>query len=206
MKNRLFSSIASTQLWRGTYNAAARRAFRRDNGVALFLAISLLALLSVMGASYMRFMSLELDGSDIRVRRMRARHYAAAGVYNAAGHIQAALAADELPAPDYIFSYPLYDGRHDPETYRPTELTAYVAEARVSVGVFDQEAWTERFASTPDWPGDGRVFRVVSAAMVQRAVPGGMHTLARHAVEAVLVSDGNGCEILCWSAHQEDTS
>ncbi len=168
------------------------------SGVALFLAISLLALFSVLGASYMRFMSIELDDSDMRIRQMRARQYAAAGVNSAAGNIAASLAADRSPDGAYVFLYPLYDGRYDVETNTPTALTAYTAEARVAVAHLDQDGWQGFFPDGPSWPGPDRAFHVVSIARVQQAVPGQMRTLATHAVEAVMLGDADGCDTVFW--------
>jgi len=163
---------------------------RHDKGVALFLAISFLALFSVLGASYMRFMSLELDETDMRIRDMRVRNYATAGINNAAGHIRSALLAGEAPRSSYTFSYAVY-GESQEATEQPLSiLSTYTAQTRASVRELGKEEWDRRFANNGlSWPGSMRAFCITAKAELQRAVSGSIITLAGHAMEAVLVME-----------------
>lgn len=171
---------------------------RGNSGMALFLAISLLALFSVLGASYMRFMSLELDDSDMRIRDMRIRNYATAGINSAAGHIQSAFLAGGQPPPSYVFTYAVY-GEAQEKTSNPLHpLATYTAQARVSVEVLDNQEWNSRVTEKVPWPGEGRAFCITSIAELQRAVPGGIITLADHAVEAVMIAHETQCRFLTW--------
>lgn len=156
-------------------------------GIALFLAISLLALFSVLGASYMRYMSLELDESDLRIRDMRVRQYAAAGINSAIGQMRAVLLANDAPAESYAFSYPVYGQTQEEDDGLPKSLSTYTAEAKVDVKPIEKEDWENRFVNGTPWPGIGRAFRLVSSAIIQRALPGKIVSVAHQSTEAVLV-------------------
>ena len=174
---------------------------RRDKGVALFLAISFLALFSVLGASYMRFMSLELDETDMRIRDMRVRNYATAGINNAAGHIRSALLAGKLPRTSYTFTYSVY-GESQEVTEQPLQLLpTYTAQAQVSVQELDKKDWDSRIANDNlPWPGPMRAFCITSNAELQQAIPGSIITLADHAQEAILVMEEKEYHFITWHA------
>lgn len=156
-------------------------------GVALFIAISLLALFSVLGASYVRYMSLELEESDLRIRDMRVRHYATAGINSATGHIHAALMANEVPEAVYTFSYAVYGQTQEEGDDTPQSLSTYTAEAQVEVERIEKDAWESRFVNGTSWPGTGRAFRLLSSAVIQRALPGRIVPVTHQSTEAVLV-------------------
>ena len=175
----------------------------RNSGVALFIAISLLALFSALGASYVRYMSLELDETDMRLRGMRARHYAAAGVYSVSGNIRDALSRGALPLDSHTFSYGLYGDLQGGPKDAPASLDTYNAQARVTVAAMNEDDWNERFSNGPAWPGEKQAFHVISRAQVQRAGPGRMITLAQYAVEAVLIAQSECCDIIYWSVYKD---
>ena len=130
---------------RNRVNASSSTPLNNNRGVALFLAISLLALFSVLGATYMRFMSLELDESNLYVRDMRIRQYADAGVYNAAGHIRTALAQGAAPLKRYAFPFAVYGDTQDGDENQLRALSTYTAEALVSVETLDRNNWESEF-------------------------------------------------------------
>jgi len=167
----------------------SKRCNGNSSGVALFLAISLLALFSVLGASYMRYMSLELEDTEMRIRDMRIRNYATAGINSAAGHIHAAIIAGETPSPSYAFSYAVYGQTQQKDENPLQSLSTYTAEAQVAVEAIGKDVWDSRFVKGISWPGDNHVFRLVSKATIQRAIPGRIITVAHHAVEAILVAE-----------------
>ena len=167
----------------------SKRCNGNSSGIALFLAISLLALFSVLGASYMRYMSLELEETELRIRDMRIRHYATAGINSAAGHIHEAIIAGETPSPSYAFSYAVYGQTQQKDESPLQSLSTYTAEAQVAVEAIEKDVWDSRFVNGASWPGAGRVFRLVSKAAIQRAVPGRIITVAHHSVEAILVAE-----------------
>ncbi len=175
----------------------------RNNGVALFIAISLLALFSALGASYVRYMSLELDETEMRLRNMRARHYAAAGVYSVSGSIRDALSRGTRPQDSHTFSYGLYGELQGGATDAPAALDTYNAQARVTLAPMNEHDWKERFLNGPAWPGETQAFRVISQAQVRRAGPGRMITLAQYAVEAILIAQSECCDIIYWSAYKD---
>ncbi len=194
-------------LFTATTNRAARRQSggrspvqANASGAALFMAISLLALFSLLGAVWMRFVSLELEESDLRIQEMRARHYAAAGVYSAAGHIQQAVSQNTPPAPTHLFSYPLYGKVQGKTDGMPSPLDAYLGEAAVSINPINQQMWDARFANGPIWPGEGHAFLVSSKAELKKAGPGSMLVLAHCAVEAVLIAQNDCCDVIYWNS------
>lgn len=168
-------------------------------GVALFFAISLLALFSVLGSSYMRFMSLELAESEIRVRDIQARYYATAGINSVAGHIYADLSAGELPDSSYTFFYAVYGQGREEDEYLLKPLSTYTAEAQVMVEGIGREAWDRKFMNNVRWPGAGRAFRLVCSAKIQQAIPGRIVTIAHHAVNVVLVAQKEDISFLSWN-------
>ncbi len=169
-----------------------------NKGIALFLAISLLALFSVLGASYMRFMSLELDESDLRIRDIRIRNYATAGINSAAAQVRAALIEGIDPRPAYNFTYAVYGASQESEVNSITPLSTYTAQAHVTVEALKEEAWIARFNNKPEWPGKMRAFCLISAVELQRAVPGKFLTQAKHSVEAVMIMENGEYAFLSW--------
>ncbi len=169
-----------------------------STGVALFLAISLLALFSVLGASYLRYMSLELDESDMRINGMRIRNYAAAGINSVAGHIRSAILAGEQPQQEYVFTYNVYGMSQEKKRMSPKILATYTAQAQVLVKAVDRQEWNDRISEEVPWPGNNRVFCVTSMAKLQRAVPGGIIPLASHSFESIVTISEGECRFLTW--------
>lgn len=77
-------------------------------GAALIAALSMLLLLTMLGTSYVGYMSLEQKESLLSVQTTRARYLADAGVYAAIGQIQAAIRENQVPQTEYTFEIPLY--------------------------------------------------------------------------------------------------
>mgnify|MGYP006296153439 CR=1 FL=1 len=172
-----------------------------DKGVALFIAISFLALFSVLGASYMRFMSLELDETELRIRDMRIRQYATAGINEAAGNIRSALLSDKTPRDSYTFAYAVYGESQEKNNKKPQLLSTYTAQVQATLQELDKAAWDKQFPNADlSFPGPMRVFRILSQAALQRAVPGGIITLTTHAQTAVLVMQGSAYHFLSWQS------
>ena len=108
---------------------------RRNEGAALILAISVLALLAFIGTEYVRSMNLELEASTVDLRQARARLVAAAGVNAAIGALETARAA-EVPTPkieDKRYSFPTYGGIFEDGAMQFVELEGTSAEAVVTV-------------------------------------------------------------------------
>lgn len=175
----------------------------RNKGIALFIAISLLALFSVLGASYMRFMSLELDESDLRIRNIRIRHYATAGINSAAAQVRTALVEGIVPRPAYNFTYAVYGASQESDINSITPLSTYTAQAQITVKALGEEAWEARFNNKPEWPGTMQAFCLVSAVSLQRAIPGKILTQAQHTVEAVMIMENEEYSFLSWHTIKE---
>lgn len=172
---------------------------RADGGVALIIAISFLGLFSLLGASYVRYMSLELESCNVMIRDERARLYAGAGVRSAISALVAARAAGAAPQAAYSFSYGVYGDRQGERRDMPALLPEYKATAEVRVTPLDESAWRDRFRNGPAYPGEARGFELVSDAVLVREVAGrSTKPLARHGVQAVAIARDGACDILYW--------
>lgn len=173
------------------------------SGAALFIALAFLSLFSLLGAAYIRYMSIESDINTRRLNSIRARHYAIAGVHSAAGDIWKWAQEHQTPETQNVYSYGVYGGRPGSHEDCPIPLDTHTAEVRVSVEPVDPATWAARFKSAPPWPGDGKVFHVVSSSQLKRADASGMRTLGRYAVESVLAVEGGQCRIISLGTHWE---
>ncbi len=83
-----------------------------SRGAALLLALSVLALFMFMGTVYIRFMSLEVEISEVRERQHRAQMTAEAGFQIAVGEILQARSKGETIQLDLprIYALPVYTG------------------------------------------------------------------------------------------------
>lgn len=176
----------------------------RRQGTALFLAVSLLALFSVLGASYVRRMTLEKEASDLYVRSLRAELIAQAGVNSGLSVIHEANGKGVIPAVSHLFSYGTYGHVQGTPHETPRALDHYNAQARVDIAPLSLEAWEARYPGGPAWPGENRSYRIVSRAEFSRAGAGMMRPLARHAVEAIALAQADCCEIVAWSTLHEE--
>jgi len=86
---------------------------RRENrGAALLTALAVLFLFSLLGTTYLRYMSIVGDKTALDVRLIRSRHMAGGGVQAAMGEIQAVLndpdALRDLQANGLEIAFPVY--------------------------------------------------------------------------------------------------
>lgn len=81
---------------------------RPDAGVALFVALSLLLVFSMLGTAYVKYMNVELKSTQVDIQKLRGKHLGQSGVYAAIGEIEAAIAHGEAPAGSYQFDMPVY--------------------------------------------------------------------------------------------------
>lgn len=165
-------------------------------GAALFIALAFLSLFSMLGATYLRYMSLELESNTRSVYAVRARHYAIAGLESVMGQIHDNYLKGEAPAPSQVFSYRVYGGEPGTTHETPIPIETHVAEAMVTVSSMDAESWSARFQSAPAWPGAGKAYRVVSSSEIKRASTGEMRLLGKYSVESILAVEENGCRII----------
>lgn len=80
-------------------------------GVALIVALALLALFALLGTAYVSFMTIEYDAARYEVLDVRARTYAEAGITAVVGELRSAVNQDLLPKTNYTIT--LSELRHD---------------------------------------------------------------------------------------------
>ena len=177
-------------------NKTSTRRRSDAQGAALFIALALLSMFSLLGATYVRYMSIELDINARHLHGVRARQYAMAGIQSTMGYIYAGASQGRMPEPTATFSYGVYGQFPGAGDLRPVLMDAYSAEAQVTIHPLDAALWKERFSSGPPWPGEGRAFHVVSKGEVFRADSGRMRLVGKYAVESVLVLRSDHCEII----------
>ena len=111
---------------------------RHENrGAALLTALAVLFLFSLLGTTYLRYMSLVGDETALEVRRIRSRHMAGGGVRAAIGAIQAALndadALRDLQAKGLEIGFPVYRAdRGETEGLAPRERRRGVTTVTVA--------------------------------------------------------------------------
>lgn len=172
-------------------------------GAALFLALAFLSLFSMLGATYVRYMSLELEANARHLHGLRARHYATGGIHSALGQMQEALRQGNVPNAAYTFTFGFYGRSDDSKGDTPVPLDLYAAQAVVSVEPMGPEAWTARFGNETEWPGAGQAYHLVSQSEVVRARTGRMRVIGKHAIACVVVSGAEDYQILAWGTHRE---
>lgn len=181
-------------------------------GAALLMALGMLALFSVLGAAYVRAMSLEDDAAALRARRARTAEAAGGAVRGAAEALRRTLAAgggldgladrtlrmpvqvltrtDRGTGEDALTPQPL------PDTFVRVRLT--VAEMDPAAAAADDPA---AGAVRGIAPAEGRLFRITArAALVEGA---GDRDRTPAAVEAVALVDGGGAVFVYWNGTDE---
>lgn len=173
------------------------------SGAALFIALAFLSIFSLLGAAYIRHMSIESDVNARQLNQIRARHYAIAGIQSAAGDIWTCSLENRPPKTTNAYSYGVYGSPSGSHEGCPVPLETHTAEAQVSLAPVDAASWSSRFKSAPPWPGEGKVFHVISKSQVRRASAGGMRLLGKYSVESVLAVQGDGCRVISLGTHWE---
>lgn len=79
-----------------------------EKGMALIAALSMLMLFTLLGTSYVKYMSIEKDTAMFELRNLRASRLAEGGIHAAVGEIRAALKSGQTPESTYEFKLPLY--------------------------------------------------------------------------------------------------
>lgn len=179
-----------------TFCRARAKTIDLREGAALFIALAFLSLFSMLGATYLRYMSLELEENTRSVFSVRARHYAIAGLESALGQIHNNYRQGETPAPSQVFSYRVYGGEPGATHETPIPIETHVAEAMVTISAMDAESWSARFQSAPAWPGNGQAYRAISSSEIKRASKGEMRLLGKYSVESILIVKENGCQVI----------
>jgi len=85
----------------------------RQRGAALLTALALLAVCTLLGASWLRYMLSENEQTDLYFRQTRAEHYAVAGIQASIGDLEAFLAdnsADKQLTSQFELEFPFYTG------------------------------------------------------------------------------------------------
>ena len=183
--------LAAGQVWCG--------AFRRRPVHSLGILVPVFP----SGRPTSEYMSIESDINARRPDSIRARHYAIAGINSAAGDIWKWIQEDRPAEEQTLYSYGVYGGRPDSHEDCPVLLETHTAEARVSIEPVDASTWAARFKSAPPWPGEGKVFHLVSTSEIKRAEAGSMRTLGRYSVESILAVDNGQYRILSLGTHWE---
>ena len=105
-----------------------------EKGAALIAALSMLMIFTLLGTSYVKYMSIEQDASMFELRKMRASHLAEGGIQAAIGEIRAALKSGQTPEAVYEFDIPVYIYDAD------AEIRISAVPQRVRVRIEDEAA------------------------------------------------------------------
>lgn len=81
---------------------------RDERGVALFASLALLLVFTLIGTSYVQYMSITYDDTRYELTIVRADSLSRGGIYAAIGELQAALASDDPILSEYTLSLPIY--------------------------------------------------------------------------------------------------
>lgn len=173
------------------------------SGAALFIALAFLGIFSMLGATYIRYMSLEQEINTRHLYSIRARHYAIAGLESVMGNLQEGFKNSVKPDSSYTFSYKVYGGSPGSNDASPVPIETHVAEATVTVSPVDAESWAARFQSAPSWPGAGKAYHVISSSEIKRAGTGEMRLLAKYSVESILTVEQNGCHVISFGTFEK---
>lgn len=183
-------------------------------GAALLMALGMLALFSVLGAAYVRAMTLEDDAAALRARQARTAEAAAGAVRGAAEELRRTLAAGgglegledrTLRMPVQVLTR---TGRGTgenaltpqplPDTFVRVRLT--VAEMDPGAGAADDPAAA---AAGGIAPAEGRLFRITARAALVEAAAGGERDRTPAAVESVVLVGGGGTVFVYWNGTDE---
>lgn len=193
-------------------NAPRAHTGTRRRGAALLMALGMLALFSVLGAAYVRAMSLEDDAAALRARQARTAEAAAGAVRGAAEELRRTLAAGGglEGLADRTLRMPVQTltrtgrgtGEHAltpqplPNTFVRVRLT--VAEMDPATGAADDPAAS---AVRGIAPAEGRLFRITARAALVEGAGGRDRTPA--AVEAVALAGGGRAAFVYWNGTDE---
>ncbi|HQL93163.1 MAG TPA: hypothetical protein PL005_00710 [Candidatus Hydrogenedentes bacterium] len=183
-------------------------------GAALLMALGMLALFSVLGAAYVRSMSLEDEAASLRARQARTEEAAAGAVRGAAAALRRALAENDGLGmlADRSFRMPVHAltraGRGTGEgALTPQPLPDTFVRVRLTVAEMDPAALAAddpaAGAVRAAAPGAGRFFRVTARAALVEQTGGGERSRAPAAVEAVALADGSGTTFVYWNGTDE---
>lgn len=171
-------------------------------GAALFMALGLLAVFSVLGAAWLKYMMIEADAADYRLLQTRAGLAAEGGARAGIGAVLRARAAGD-PAKaagerEYPFNTygPVRGAAPDPAAV----LTDRFARAKVTITPVSDPALLPPLAAEAAGAADGLVFRITSAAVAGRTAKGVEYGRCHAGVDTVvrLLPDG-GHEIVWWN-------
>ncbi|MBN4046707.1 general secretion pathway protein GspK [bacterium AH-315-P07] len=85
-----------------------RKGMRDDSGAAIFAALGLLVVFSLLGTAYIEFSRITFEETRLDVQKVRSSHLSRGGIYAGIGEIQAALAKGIEPNQNYEVKLPIY--------------------------------------------------------------------------------------------------
>lgn len=189
---------AAQHFFSGFFAKASLQECHDSRGAALFIAIAMLALFSLLGVSYVRFLMIEEDLNTLDIRKIRSQYYAEAGIQCASAYLQETLRKGSLPVSSTTYNFPVYGLLQGTPVDRPAQLEQYRADVSVTLTEIDTDEWESRSLSLENYPGPGRAWALVSSAvLVKKAAPTD-RPLARHTLTAVLSVEENTTRILSW--------
>lgn len=168
----------------------------RRGGAALFIALAFLSLSTLLGAIYIRHMTVEKERTQRLFNHVRARQYALAGIENAKEVIFATYRQGTVPEKDYIFTYGVYGKSADRGSNALELREAFSALAHVTITPMTPTDWQSRFASGVAWPQQGAVYHVASKSELARAYASQMRKLVGCSLESIIVVTKDGCKTL----------
>ncbi|NLN93664.1 MAG: hypothetical protein GX130_10210 [Candidatus Hydrogenedens sp.] len=172
---------------------------RHDSrGAALFIAIAMLALFSLLGVSYVRFLMVEEDLNTLEVRKLRSQYYAEAGIHCASAYLQETLRKGALPVTSTTYNFPVYGLLQGTPPERPAQLENYHADVAVTLVELSDDEWESHSLSLENYPGSGRAWAVESSAVLMKETALTDRPLSRHTLTAILSVDEDTTRILSW--------
>lgn len=173
---------------------------RRSNsrGAALFIAIAMLALFSLLGVSYVRFLMVEEDLATLEMRKLRAQYYAEAGIHCASAYLQEILEKESIPVSSTTYTFPVYGLLQGRASDRPALLTQYRADVAVTIASISAADWEMNPLFSGSYPGDGLVWAVESSAVLLKTNTPTERPLSRHTLASVLSVSHDQIQTLSW--------
>lgn len=167
-------------------------------GAALFTAIAMLTLFTLLGASYVHFLMVEDDLCTLDLRKLRSQFYAEAGIQSSAAYLQETLRKGMLPVTSTTHTFPVYGYTQGSNPDRPVLLDNYRAEVSASMSALSAEDWQEFNFSPENFPGEGLVWKIESSAVLLKNAALDAYPLSRHSIAAVVSLDRNEIQVLSW--------
>ncbi len=196
-------------------NGATHRTIRptpRDRrGAALLMALGLLAVFSVLGAAYFKYMSIELDLVELDVQKLRAQFAAEGGVRRALGELldlQSRGEPLENALGEKRYRLPVYGMVQTERTpggrveLSPQPLENLGARMTVRVAMFDPEALAEKdpaALANIQPTAEGALVRIVAIAKTMRIAGQKEYLGAFAQVDAVLRLTPDRHEFVYWN-------